>query len=101
MSEKKESIVSTSALRAYIMLGVLGLIWVYFHWATGSIFLTPTNLSNLATQMSVTAIIAVGMLMVIVSGNTRAEASWMRSTASPNDTPGSRLKLNVTAGSCP
>lgn len=69
MSEKKESIVSTSALRAYIMLGVLGLIWVYFHWATGSIFLTPTNLSNLATQMSVTAIIAVGMLMVIVSGN--------------------------------
>lgn len=51
------------------MLGVLGLIWVYFHWATGSIFLTPTNLSNLATQMSVTAIIAVGMLMVIVSGN--------------------------------
>lgn len=69
MSEKKGSIVSTSALRAYIMLGVLGLIWVYFHWATGSIFLTPTNLSNLATQMSVTAIIAVGMLMVIVSGN--------------------------------
>jgi len=51
------------------MIGVLALIWAYFHWATGSIFLTPTNLSNLATQMSVTAIIAVGMLMVIVSGN--------------------------------
>ncbi|NMV12209.1 sugar ABC transporter permease, partial [Vibrio parahaemolyticus] len=29
----------------------------------------PLNLSNLATQMSVTAILAVGMLMVIVSGN--------------------------------
>lgn len=51
------------------MLGVLALIWMYFHWATGSIFLTPTNLSNLATQMSVTGILAVGMLMVIVSGN--------------------------------
>lgn len=51
------------------MIGVLALIWAFFHWATGSIFLTPTNLSNLATQMSVTAIIAVGMLMVIVSGN--------------------------------
>lgn len=51
------------------MIGVLALIWAYFHWATGSIFLTPTNLSNLATQMSVTAILAVGMLMVIVSGN--------------------------------
>src|SRR5205085_8092138 len=41
----------------------------YFHWATDHIFLTPRNLSNLMTQMSVTAIIAVGMLMVIVSGN--------------------------------
>jgi D-xylose transport system permease protein len=51
------------------MIGVLALIWAYFHWATDSIFLTSTNLSNLATQMSVTAIIAVGMLMVIVSGN--------------------------------
>lgn len=67
--EAKESKISTAALRAYVMIGVLALIWAYFHWATGSIFLTPTNLSNLATQMSVTAIIAVGMLMVIVSGN--------------------------------
>src|SRR5438045_9231804 len=58
-----------STLRAYIMLAVLGLIWIYFHWATDSIFLTPRNLSNLMTQMSVTAILAVGMLMVIVSGN--------------------------------
>lgn len=70
MSETtKEKKISTSALRAYVMLGVLALIWGYFHWATGSIFLTPTNLSNLATQMSVTGILAVGMLMVIVSGN--------------------------------
>lgn len=51
------------------MIAVLGLIWAYFHWATDSIFLTPRNLSNLMTQMSVTAILAVGMLMVIVSGN--------------------------------
>lgn len=67
--EAKESKISASSLRAYVMIGVLALIWAFFHWATGSIFLTPTNLSNLATQMSVTAIIAVGMLMVIVSGN--------------------------------
>lgn len=51
------------------MIAVLGLIWAYFHWATDSIFLTPRNLSNLMTQMSVTGILAVGMLMVIVSGN--------------------------------
>ncbi|MEQ1643347.1 MAG: sugar ABC transporter permease [Pyrinomonadaceae bacterium] len=57
------------SLRAYIMIGVLALIWVYFHWATNSVFMTSRNLSNLMTQMSVTAILAVGMLMVIVSGN--------------------------------
>ncbi|HSI89126.1 MAG TPA: hypothetical protein VK918_08725 [Pyrinomonadaceae bacterium] len=60
---------NTAALRAYIMIAVLAAIWAYFHWATNSIFLTPRNLSNLMTQMSVTGILAVGMLMVIVSAN--------------------------------
>lgn len=69
MSEAKQSILSKSSLRAYIMIAVLGAIWMYFHWATDSIFLTPRNLSNLMTQMSVTGILAVGMLMLIVSGN--------------------------------
>src|SRR5215204_7023097 len=69
MSEITEKKISTSALRAYIMIFVLGLIWLYFHWATDYIFLTSRNLSNLMTQMAVTGILAVGMLMVIVSGN--------------------------------
>ena len=69
MSEAKQSILSKSSLRAYVMIAVLGAIWMYFHWATDSIFLTPRNLSNLMTQMSVTGILAVGMLMLIVSGN--------------------------------
>ena len=69
MSETTELKPAKVALRAYIMIGVLAAIWLYFHYATGSIFLTPRNLSNLMTQMSVTAILAVGMLMVIVSGN--------------------------------
>jgi D-xylose transport system permease protein len=69
MTETEKTSFSTSSLRAYIMLAVLAGIWVYFHWATNSIFLTPRNLSNLATQMSVTGILAVGMLMLILSGN--------------------------------
>ncbi|MGD9562898.1 MAG: sugar ABC transporter permease [Pyrinomonadaceae bacterium] len=69
MSETSEKKISASALRAYVMIFVLGLIWLYFHWATDSIFLQSRNLSNLMTQMTVTAILAVGMLMVIVSGN--------------------------------
>lgn len=50
------------------MIAALALIWMYFYWATDSIFLTPRNLSNLMLQTSVTGIIAVGMLMVIVAG---------------------------------
>lgn len=69
MNESKRLKVSKASLRAYIMIAVLAVIWIYFHWATGSIFLTPRNLSNLMTQMSVTGVLAVGMLMVIVSGN--------------------------------
>src|SRR5688500_6344852 len=69
MSEEKKINITGSSLRAYVMIAVLGLIWVYFHWATNYVFLTPRNLSNLMTQMAVTGILAVGMLMVIVSGN--------------------------------
>jgi D-xylose transport system permease protein len=69
MDEPKSSRIDTGQLRAYIMIAVLALIWLYFHWATNSIFLTSRNLSNLMTQMSVTGVLAVGMLMVIVSGN--------------------------------
>ena len=58
-----------ASLRAYTMIGALALIWLYFHWATGGIFMTPRNLSNLMTQTAVTGVLAVGMLMVILSGN--------------------------------
>ncbi len=69
VTEKRAFKIETSALRAYTMLGALVLIWLFFHWQTGSVFLTPRNLSNLMLQTSVTGILAVGMLMVIVSGN--------------------------------
>ncbi len=70
MSETKEQgfKIQTSSLRAYTMIAALALIWIYFHWATGSIFLTPRNLSNLMLQTSVTGILAVGMLKFIVAG---------------------------------
>lgn len=69
MSETKTKSFDSSSLRAYVMIAILALIWLLFHWLTGSTFLTPRNLSNLMTQMSVTGILAVGMLMLIVSGN--------------------------------
>jgi D-xylose transport system permease protein len=40
-----------------------------FDWISTGLFIKPRNLSNLTVQMTATGIIAVGMLMVIVSGN--------------------------------
>lgn len=65
----------TSALRAYTMLAALIVIWLFFQWATidehnrYGIFLGAVNFSKLLQQMAVTGVLAVGMLMVIVSGN--------------------------------
>lgn len=65
--------ISTSSLRAYSMLFALLVIWSYFQWRTVSelypygLFLHPVNLANLLKQMSVTGVVAVGMLFVIVA----------------------------------
>ena len=50
------------------MLFALIAIWIFFHWSTDQIFLSPRNFSNLMRQTAVTGILAVGMLMVIVTG---------------------------------
>src|SRR5262245_65582293 len=57
------------------MLGALIVIWLFFQWATidanhpYGLFLGATNFSKLLQQSAVTGVLAVGMLMVIVSGN--------------------------------
>jgi D-xylose transport system permease protein len=54
--------------RALTMVGALFLIWVVFSLTTQGTFLSSVNLSNLIRQMSITAILAVGMVLVIVAG---------------------------------
>jgi D-xylose transport system permease protein len=54
--------------RALTMVGALLLIWIIFSFTTEGTFLSPRNLSLLLRQMSVTAILAVGMVLVIVAG---------------------------------
>lgn len=57
------------------MLLALLAIWLFFQWATISethpygLFLGAINFSKLLQQTAVTGVLAVGMLMVIVSGN--------------------------------
>ena len=54
--------------RALTMVGALLLIWAIFTITTSGIFLEPRNLSLLMRQMSVTSILAIGMVLVIVAG---------------------------------
>ena len=60
--------VPTDVLRAYTMVFALIAIWIYFHYSTDQIFLEPRNFSNLMRQTAVTGVLAVGMLMVIITG---------------------------------
>ena len=56
-------------LRLYAMVIALICVWVIFTLLTGGTFLSTRNLSNLSRQAAVTAILAVGMVLVIVSAN--------------------------------
>jgi D-xylose transport system permease protein len=51
------------------MIGALLLIWIAFHVLSGGLFLTPRNLWNLSVQSSSVAIVATGMVLVIVTRN--------------------------------
>ncbi|GGA61096.1 sugar ABC transporter permease [Pelagibacterium lentulum] len=51
------------------MIGALVLIWLGFHVMSGGLFITPRNLWNLSVQTSSVAIMATGMVLVIVTRN--------------------------------
>ncbi|OLP54319.1 sugar ABC transporter permease [Rhizobium rhizosphaerae] len=51
------------------MVGALMIIWISFQISTGGLFLTPRNLWNLTVQTSSVAVMATGMVLVIVTRN--------------------------------
>ncbi|KQZ14880.1 sugar ABC transporter permease [Mesorhizobium sp. Root554] len=51
------------------MVAALIIIWVGLHFLSGGLFLTPRNLWNLSVQSSSVAIMATGMVLVIVMRN--------------------------------
>jgi D-xylose transport system permease protein len=51
------------------MVAALAIIWIGFHVLSGGLFLTPRNLWNLSVQSATVAIMAAGMMLVIVSRN--------------------------------
>lgn len=54
-------------IRAYTMIFALIGIWLIFSVLTEGRYLIPRNISNLSRQMSITAVLAIGMVMVIVA----------------------------------
>ena len=51
------------------MIVALAVIWVFFNILSGGAFLTPRNLWNLSVQSASIAIMATGMVLIIVSRN--------------------------------
>src|SRR6266513_1298412 len=56
-------------LRALVMVFALIIICIFFHIVTHGIFLSPQNIVNLFRQSSIVAVLAIGMVLVIVGGN--------------------------------
>ena len=55
--------------RTYSMVIALAVIWILFSILTDGVFFEPRNLSNLVRQTALIAILAIGMVPVIVTGN--------------------------------
>src|SRR5262245_61563715 len=51
------------------MIGALIVIWIGFNFMSNGAFLSPRNLWNLSVQTSSIAIMATGMVLIIVSRN--------------------------------
>ena len=50
------------------LLIAVAAIWAFFSFLTQGAFVTPRNLSNLLRQMSITGMLACGMVFVIIAG---------------------------------
>jgi D-xylose transport system permease protein len=50
------------------LLFAVAAIWIFFSFLTSGAFITPRNLSNLLRQMSITGMLACGMVFVIIAG---------------------------------
>jgi len=58
-----------SNLQTYALVVALIAIWLLFFFWTEGIYLSPQNFSNLFRQMTITAVLSVGMVLVFVAGH--------------------------------
>ena len=58
---------SIDRVRPFALFAALIIIWIVFQTQTNGIFMSVRNLSNLSRQMAITAIIAIGMVQIIIA----------------------------------
>ncbi len=58
-----------SNFQTYALVVAMIVIWILFFFSTDGIYLSPQNFSNLFRQMTITAVLSVGMVLVIVAGH--------------------------------
>jgi D-xylose transport system permease protein len=56
-------------IQTFTIVGAMLLLWAFFTLVTGGAYLSPQNFSNLIRQMTTTSFLAIGMVLVIVTGN--------------------------------
>jgi D-xylose transport system permease protein len=56
-------------IQTYAIVLALALIWILFSFLTEGMYIGSRNISNLFRQMTVTSFLAIGMVLVIVTGN--------------------------------
>ena len=52
--------------RLLVLVAFTAGIWIFFHFKTDHIFISPRNLSNLTVQTSITALVALGTTWVLI-----------------------------------
>ena len=58
-----------SNLQTYALVVAMIFIWLLFFFLTDGIYLSAQNFSNLFRQMTITAVLSVGMVLVFVAGH--------------------------------
>ena len=56
-------------IQTYTIILALAVIWIFFGVLTDGAYLSPQNFSNLFRQITLTSFLAMGMVLVIVTGN--------------------------------
>jgi D-xylose transport system permease protein len=58
-----------SNLQTYALVVAMIVIWLLFYFLTDGVYLSAQNFSNLFRQMTITAVLSVGMVLVFVAGH--------------------------------